>query len=453
MKIRYFLVLLASVLTLSACDEDATSLGVDMMPATDIVTNNYNTYDVTTESFAVGDKVLARTSMSYLGRFTDPETGTTIKSDFLTQFHCVEDRGLPNDITSETPTDVRLRLFFDKFVGDSLTSFKVSVYELNESLNPNEELYTNINPKDYINNDAEPLTTKWFTLSDRTIADSVRYDDEYYQNINISIPREKAAPILKAWTEHPEYFETSSAWIKSGLPMSKGLYIKLEQGDGALAYIYRSNLTVYFRYYDKELAADTLGAYTFSGTEEVVQATRFENTNLETLLDNKEATYLKCPAGIFTMATIPVNEINANDTINSAKVVFTRYNDKVESSFKLDIPKSILMVRLDEYNDGFFEKYKVIDNKTSFYTTFSSAQNTYTFSNIAPLITQMIQEKKNGTASENYNKVLLIPVEVTTDANGSIVKMNHDFSMSSAKLIGGQKDKVKMEVIYSSFNH
>lgn len=452
MKIRYFLALLAAVLTLSACDDDATILGVDMMPQTDALTNDYKEYDVNTESWAVGDRVLARTSMSYLGRFTDPETGTTIKSDFLSQFHCVEGRGVPENITDETPVSVNLRLYYDKFVGDSLTSFKVSVYELTKPLDPNEDLYTNINPEDYYEKDAEPLTSKWFTLSDRTISEDERNNSSYYPNINISIPAEKCAPIVKAWKEHPEYFKTSSSWFKSGLPLSKGLYVKLEQGDGALAYVYLSNLNIYFRYYDEEEKCDTLGLYTFSATEEVVQATRFENSNLETLLDNKEATYLKCPAGIFTMATIPAEQINSNDTINSAKIVFTRYNDKVESGFKLDIPKQVLMVRVDEYNDGFFEKYKVCDYKTSFTSTFNSSDNTYTFNNIAPLISQMIYEKKNGKASPNWNKVLLIPVDVTSDASGNVVKMNHDFSMSSAKLVGGKNDKVKMEVIYSRFS-
>ena len=109
------------------------------------------------------------------------------------------------------------------------------------------------------------------------------------------------------------------------------------------------------------------------------------------------------------------------------------------------------MVRLDDYLDGFFENYQVNDGKESYLATFNSNTNTYQFSNIARLITRMAREKKNGTASENWNKVLIIPVEPTKDSNGNIVKLNHDFSMNCAKLMGGTANKVKLEVIYTNF--
>ena len=98
MKLTHLFALIAAVLTFISCDDDTATLGVDMMPASDILTKSYKVYDVTTESYAVGDSVLARTTMSYFGRFTDPETGTTIKSDFLAQFHCDENFDLPTDM-------------------------------------------------------------------------------------------------------------------------------------------------------------------------------------------------------------------------------------------------------------------------------------------------------------------------------------------------------------------
>ena len=63
----------------------------------------------------------------------------------------------------------------------------------------------------------------------------------------------------------------------------------------------------------------------------------------------------------------------------------------------------------------------------------------------------MVKEKNQGKANENWNKVLLIPVSKTTDSNGNIVKLNHDFSMSYAKLVGGQNNPIKLEVIYTKF--
>lgn len=451
MNTKGFLCFIALILTLCACDDNTSTLGVDMMPNTDLVTKEYVTYDVTTESYAVGDSVLARTSHSYLGRFTDPETGTTNKSDFMAQFNCSEQFSFPDSIEGDSCTSAELKLYIDKYVGDTLASFKLSVYELNKALDPTEEYYTNINTSKYYDSSAQPIATKWFSISDRTITDSLRWTSSYLKNIRIALPHTVGTEIIKGYREHPEYFESTYTWANSGLPCSKGFYFKLESGDGAMAYIDIAQFNLYFRYYDSEYEKDTTGVCQFSATDEVVEATHFENSNLDKLLEDESSTYLRTPAGIFTMATIPAEMINTNDTLNSAKIIFTRYNDKVESNFKLGIPQNVLMVRLDDYLNGFFENYKIVNNKTSYITTFNSKNNSYTFDNIARLVSTMVQEKKEGKASPNWNKVLLIPVSPTKDSSGNIVNINHDFSMGSARLVGGKNDKVKMEVIYSKF--
>lgn len=439
-----------ALIMLASCDDNTATLGVDMMPNSDLVKKRYQTYDVTTESYAVGDAVLARTSRSYFGRFTDPETGSTITSDFLAQFHCDETYNLPDDIENDECYKVDLRLYIDDYVGDSLKSFKLSIYELNKQLDPNADYYTNINPEEYYDTNAQPIATKWFTISDRTITDAARWNSKYNNNILVSLPPSIGTTIIRDFRDHPEHFINTPAWLKSGNPCSKGLYFKLEYGDGAMAYIDVVQLNLYFRYFDTELQKDTIGISSFAATDAVVEATHFENTNLDKLLNDKSCTYLKTPAGIFTMATLPADQIDIQDTINSAKITFTRYNDVTDGTFKLGIPKTLLMVRLDDYLNGFFENYEVNDGRESYLTTFNSSTNSYEFSNIARLITLMAREKKEGKATANWNKVLLIPVESTKDSNGSVVKLNHDFSMSSARLIGGS-DKLQLEVIYSNF--
>lgn len=451
MSIKYLLASAAVLFMFASCDEDSATLGVDMMPTTDLVSRNYQTYDVSTESYAVGDSVLARTSKSYFGRFTDPETGTTIKSDFLVQFNCDESFALPKHIENDSCIQIDLRLFIEDFVGDSLASFKLSVYELNQQLDPNADYYTNINPENYYDTSAKPIATKWFTINDRTITDSARWSTKYNNNIRVSLPNSIGTKIIRDYRKNPAHFANTASWLKSENPCSKGLYFKLEYGDGAMAYIDIVQMNMYFNYYDEEYKKDTLGVSSFAATDAVVEATRFENFNLEELLEDQSATYLKTPAGIFTLASIPADMINVQDTINSAKITFIRYNDLIQSSFKLDIPQTILMVRLDDYLNGFFENYHVNDSKESYLATFNPNTNSYVFSNIARLVTRMVNEKRAGKATENWNKVLLIPVESTKDSSGNIVKLNHDFSMSSARLVGGTKGNVKMEVIYSSF--
>ena len=438
-------------MALLSCDDNTDTLGVDMMPVGDLVTNEYKTYDVNTQSYAVGDSVLARTDLSYLGKYTDAETGTTVKSDFLCQFNCGENFDLPEKIEKDSCVRLDLRLFISDFVGDSLASFKISVYELNKQLDPEEDYYTNIDPEKFCDMSARPLATKWYTISDHTITDSTRWSSDYSKNIRVSLPTDIGTKILRDYHSNPEHFANTAAWLESGNPCSKGLYFKLEYGDGAMAYIDIVQFNIYFNYYDEDYKKDTLGVCSFAATDAVVKASRFENSNLDRLMDDREAAYLKTPAGIFTLATIPIEEINAQDTINSAKLTFTRYNDTTQEKFKLSIPQTVLLVRLDDYLDGFFENYQISNSKDSYLTTFDSSTNTYVFNNVARLLTTMVEERRNGKASENWNKVLLIPVKTTKDSSGNIVKLNHDFNMGYTKLVGGESNKVKMEVLYSKF--
>ena len=441
--------------TLTSCDDTTDNLGADIMPPSDFVKKQSVEYDVYTESYSAGDSVLARSSMSYLGRFTDPETNTIISSDFLTQFHCIEDFAFPDSIQNDYITSAEIKLYIKDFVGDSLTSFKLSVYPLTKVLDPDADYYTNIDPMKYCDSEAEPITVKWFTLSDRTVDNSARWKQGYYNNIVIPLPRTIGQQIYDEAKKHPETFENSETWINSGLPCSKGFYFKLESGDGALAYIDVAQFVLDYRFYDEELECDTTGTCIFAATEEIIQATRFENYNLDKLLADDNATYLKSPAGLFTMATLPTDMLNYNDTVNQAKLVLTRYNDIVNSSFKLKIPQCVLMVRLDDYKAGYFEQYKVSDNNTSFLAAFDSKTNTYEFSNISHLLNVMRWEKEHGVASPDYNKVLIIPVEPTydgTSASRSLVKLCHDFSMTSARLVGGKYTPLKMQVIYSNMN-
>lgn len=461
MNFKSLLALVAMMLILASCEDNTGTLGVEMMPTGDLITKTYKTYDVNTESYEVGDSVLARSSISYLGRFTDPETGTTIKSDFLTQFHCSEGFAFPKIVRNDSCTRAEVKLYVKSFIGDSLSSFKISIYELDKQLDPDADYYTNIDPTDYYDKDKKPITTKWFTLSDHTISDSLLATNKKnkYENITISIPNEIGTEIIRGYKKNPSCMSNTANWINSNLPLSKGLYFKLESGDGAVASIDVSQFNLFFKYYDEESKKDTTAYVQMAATEEVIQATRFENSNLEHLLYDKEATYIKCPAGIFTMAELPVEQIyaaeNANDTINSAKLTFTRYNDVVPSAFKLDTPKKLLLLRLDDYLNGFFEKYLISNEITSYLTTLNENNNTYNYSNISKLITKMHNEKVAGTATENWNKVLLIPVEAIYDNNSQspqLVKLNHDFSMSSSRLVGGEKTKVQIEIISSKFN-
>lgn len=458
MYLKQLFAFIAATIILVSCDDNTSTLGMDMLPASDLITKTYKTYDVKTSSYAVGDSVLARTSTSYFGKFTDPLTSTSVMCDFISQYNSsIFD--FHNTVIGDTATNVFIKLYLDGFTGDSLAPLNLEVYELDSILDPNANYYTNIDPTKYIKKGTKPVSSIRFSVSDRTITDSARYSlmNSGILSINVPLDKKLGDDIIAGLKKDPTLV-SAGKWFKSGLRGSKGFYFKLAGGDGSMCYISNSEFRVIYNYYDETAKKDSVAALEFEGTEEVIQASRFVTSNIDKLIEDNSVTYLKSPAGIFTMVELPIDEISVNDTINSASIKFTRYNDdaeisnKIDKNYRLGIPKNVLMVRYDDYKNGFFEKYKLADNITSFTTTFSSAKNTYEFGNISRLITTMLQEKKNGTANENYNKVLLIPIEATTNSKqDKIVKISHDLGMNSARLVGGKNGGVKMEIIYSKF--
>jgi hypothetical protein len=239
--------------------------------------------------------------------------------------------------------------------------------------------------------------------------------------------------------------------------------VKTTSGLGSMAYIDISWISVYFRVKNGETIK--VGVARFSGTEEVLQATHITNdrNSITKLAADPTCTYLKSPAGIFTEVELPVNDItlnHVNDTLNTAKLKFSRINNNIQGSNTLDVPTSLLMVERDSMY-VFFEKGKNIDNKQTYVTSFSG--NAYTFSNVSGLIRYMAEARAKGLKANpnwvaehpNWNKVVLIPVKLTS-SNGNVVRVTHDMSLASTRLVGGTQnpyDALKMSIIYSKFSN
>jgi hypothetical protein len=226
--------------------------------------------------------------------------------------------------------------------------------------------------------------------------------------------------------------------------------------------IYRSRLDIGFKRYIKSSSGkvDSLQALSapFYSGKEVLQTNRFDNRGLKELAENGEFTYIKTPAGLFTEVTLPIMEaIETNDTINTAKIYFTRYNE--ESANSSQPHPTLLMVRKSEMH-RFFLKNELTNGKTSYLTTFTSNKNRYQFSNISNLLKHCYAEYSEGISSDpdwetknpDWNKVVLIPVKTTEDSNGNVVKITHDTSIRSIRLRGGDEYRIAIEIISSKFN-
>ena len=471
-KIWIVLSLLASVI-FAACDDNTESMGI--YPDEDYIITDVATVPFTTSSVELG-AVVANSSKSYLGRVHDPETNTDVKAEFLAQFHTSENYTLPdvsllvkNDAGQIECDSVEVRLYYSKYYGDSSNPIKVNVYELdmNNVLREDQTYYSDLDLASYVPTGAEPLVTKVFTASDFSLSESERSSANHYDNVRIVMPRDFGNRILRAAAEHPEYFKDSWQFMHHVFP---GLYFQLQSGTGTMLTLDVSSLNVYFRYRSTTSSDVYDGLMRFAATAEVIQSTKITNSNLSALLTNDVPyTYLKSPAGVATEITLPIDDIfkgHELDSINRARVVLTRYNSASQNEYSFDTPSTLLMVRKGELA-SFFDNREVADNKTSYITSFDTGYNTYSFSNIARLLSYLYREKQDGMLNEgltsaqwnaahpDWNKVVVTPVVVNSTTNQSTgvtryVSVTHDFSLGSVRLVGGTQPQ-EMQVIYSRY--
>lgn len=492
MKKKLFAGIALAAVLCAACDDTTDTLGNSLTNTTDQFDILADTFNVSTRSI-VADSVFSRSLYSYLGHIKDQETGTYVTSNYTTQFAILErlddntETLFPEEDSIRSVADgkvvadsCKMRIYFYSSIGDSLNPMRLTAYELSKPAEEGISYYSNFDPEanGMIRNDGKGIKkNKVYTTLDLNLSDSLRAKTVDKTNLeSITIPLNDpytdrngneydnyGTYLMRQYYEHPEYFSNSYNFIHNVCP---GFYIKSTGGLGVMSEVYMTELALYYRYESNDSLLN--GAMVLSGTEEVMQTTRIVNDKekLRSLAADNSCTYLKTPAGIFTEATLPIEEIVAghdNDTITSAKVVFTRLNSK-DADSEIGEPQKILMIPKDSLY-SFFENRELTDNKLSYLATYSSTYNTYTYSNISTLVTAMAKAKKEGTASADWNKVVLVPVtvsEATISSSSSYyyystsstvtTAISNDLSLTSTRLVGGSENKrspITISVIYN----
>ena len=463
MKLKYLYVGLLAALIYS-CDDATTGIGDSTIAAGDSIPAGAAVYDVYTRSI-LADSVYARTSTAYLGKYTDSQFGE-FSADFIAQFNCIDNYEFPE--TVQEITGIQMRMYYDKFFGDESNAMRMQIDTLDKVI-PEKELstfYTSVDPTQYYDENSKPIARKAFAATGASVNDTtiVNYDSwgnptstSYYWQ-DVKLPTSLGKYMYDKYKEDKNNYKNAENFIKNVL---KGFYVHCTHGDGTILYFNDMQLRLNFKYFieSKSGKLDSLvnGSATFAATKEVIQANRFQNSDrLKELIEEKDYTYLKTPAGIFTEVTLPIEEIHEmhmRDTLNAASITFTRYNEKSDKKYPMGIPQTLLMVRKCDMHN-FFEKNKTFDGLTSFiaeYVGSSASANTYSFPNISSLITLCINEKKQGKNEADWNKVVLIPVKTETDSNGTIIGLKSNLDMESACLMGGENHPLKMQILYTTF--
>lgn len=515
---KYYLLAILSlvVFTLTSCDDTTDTIGKSVVPTTDSLYTTATEYPLTTNSI-LADDVIARSRYGYVGCIKDPETNSYVKTNFMTQLHLLSTTKFPNidtlfvaghyedkvkDLTDAERLEkcqnveadsCKLILYYDKFYGDSLANMKLVAHELSTPYEESETYYIDFDPteEDMLRNGEgtihEPVT---YTLANTHYAatSTARHsieiplnkpytdkDGNTYSNYGTYLMRQ----YYNTDAAHHSGYNSPYAFIHELCP---GFYFENVGGIGSMAYISGGALYIYYR--SRYSVNDTLKTKyeptTIGATEEVMQMTNItqNKATLENLASNDAHTYIKCPAGIFTSVTLPIDDImqgHEEDTLSTARIFLPVLNNPYSGSsfeyanYALERPQKLLLVSTDSVN-SFFANNEVCDYRNNFLATYATSDksNGYTFSNISSLITKMYNAKKaSGLSDEqyeaahpNWNKVQLIPVETSTSTSSSsttssLTKVTNRMTIGSTMLAKGTglaDSPVKVSVIYSKFN-
>ena len=486
MKIlRLLTVLVIAALTFAACDDTTEEIGGSITNKIDNINISDSAFNVTTKSIVAG-AVLSRNNTGLIGKMKDPETGNYVKGDYMTQLSVLPTFSVDTldyikqaNKGSIEADSCYLLVSYNASYGDTIAPMKVTAYEMTKPMAEDKEYYSDYDAfeKGWVNENNQHWSSNYNLSNTSDVKNFKIYLNKEYKKDGKRY-KNYGSYIMQTYAEHPEYFKTNYKFLHNVCP---GFYIKNVGGTGNMAKIWNTELIFYWKKTIKAKDGVTdstgIGYNRFDGTEEVLQLNKIENDteNLKKLASQEDWTYLKSPAGIFTEVTLPIDDImkgHEKDTLNTATVSFPRLNNENEDNpYNFATPSTILMVQKDSLQ-SFFEKSKLADNRTSYTASYSSTgtyKNAYTFQNIANLVSAMYKNKGKG---ENWNKVVLVPVNVITTTQGYstvISKINHDMSLASTRLIVGTDDPdkdyttdkktgkkvasgpIRIKVIYSKF--
>ena len=451
-KLFLFFAILSGLFYLLSCNDSLDRVGMGIQPEGDQILTYGDSLSIS--GTTIQDPVLyAKTIYGMLGNFYDPLYGQ-LKAGYICQFYPAQGFGNQERINSinafasskNDPVQIdsiQLKIFYTAYVGDSLSPMEVTVYPIRKETPLTENYYTPLYPADYCDLNT-PLGKKAYTARDLNISDSlnqINNDNYNYKVVSVTLPRELGQMLYNEYQEclkNParETFKTPEALAE----IFPGLYLKSTFGSGCLLEVEKTNVFIYYSWtreveveeeveeedntYVNSLRTDTLiGAAVLDVTKEIIQLNEYTGSHDEQLWEvpNAEKMYVKTPAGIFAQISIPISEVK--NKIGNRKFSNVRLSIEAElpgdwiytwgfpgtgaaSSFSMAQSK-MLLIEPDSIGP-FFEKQKIADGKTCFFTTFDASAYAYTFSNIA----NVIQYALDHQPMIDPLVLRLVPVEV-----------------------------------------
>lgn len=464
MKLRnLFMLLSVAIMTIFiSCNDTLDKVGFTIQPENDRVFVGTDTLYLSSKTVQV-DSVYSKTKYPILGEYIDPLFGT-IQSDYIGEFYYPETMEFKKDAKIDS---VRLTVSYTSMIGDSLAPMQLAVYSVNKEL-PKGNRYTNFAPEAFADM-SKPLGVKTFTGKNNTYRTETYYsgtstEEIKVYEINTPIPNEIGQLFLDEYKKPNHGALKDTETFRDLFP---GLYVTTNFGSSTILNVNLTSLVVHYNYLDEKGSSEKTDTtrtteWRLNITPEVTQINRVSNKNDQILQPNNEGTFVKSPAGVNTEITIPISGISgqlSSSALNQARfVVHAIPNPDKDERIKLSPPENLLLVHTDSIKT-FFEEGRLPNNVTSFIASYSTSSQTYSFGNISALVNYYNKEHQKDNSISLDQSFQLIPVDVSYSTTGQSIYSSgstvatavYNQMKPSATMLSNEKDKLRLEIIYSSF--
>ncbi len=461
-KVGFLLVVL---LSLASCDGIDNSVGYEVLPEYLKSKPISKEYKVKLRTVKAGtdahiQNIYISSAKGYVGTLPNTVYGG-IESGYLTQFYLPNGFRFKEEDIIQKIDSVRLNLYYDGVVGDTIANMQVQVNRLNAKLEHNKYSISDISS---LIGESIGEKSYWAGRGTKKLVDSK--GNAYGFMLSIPLLDELGDQFLAMSKAGDPIFANQKAFEE----WFKGVYIHTKAGQGSVIRIYSTELAFY---YTKEVEVTDSKTKTkkkvnkaFSQslihTSEVPQLSSFVNYGVEKLINDDKYAYVKAPNGVWPELTIPTREIvqtlkeapnGYTRVLNSATFQIQGEASKSSSTsdpYKLDAPKSLLMLPKNRVEE-FFEKERTENSLSEIYTSYIgeltiAGSQSYNFGNVGSLILDHIAKHPNEDLV-----VVLIPVERTTAENsngGTTLSLSHLVLPSAVKFsINDQNTTLETTII------
>jgi hypothetical protein len=419
-----FAFLSASFITLailSSCDTTTLNIGSSLIQEESevIIHSEFALTGHPTPNKAIS----SRTITQLLGNI-DADGYGQFSSDFVCQF--LPASKLDTDgVTVNEIDSMKLVLSYEVggFVGDSIVPMGLEVYRLNRQLTT--PIYSTFDPKDYYDNNAEPIGSAIYVGNAQGLNDSIQA--LAYREIYVDLPKSLAQELFTLYVENPTAYSLPTEFAK----YFPGIYVRSTFGSGRVTQIEQTMMVMYYHTTTtdddgEETVTNSVGNY-FGVTPEVISNNNISFTidpKLQARIDAGE-NILVAPVGQDIEITFPIQDVinyyieNKGQLAVANSLTMSIPAEEISNDYGIDPPESLLMV-LSSEKDNFFLTNSLNDDETSFIATYSSDSNSYDFSSLRSYFLNMLEKyNANGTIDPADVTFTLTPVTLTTESSTS----------------------------------